>query len=138
MAKRGPKGVQIDWDAFDKLCQIQCTLSEIAGWFDCSEDTIENRVKKEKKMKFSEYYEKKSSKGKISIRRKQWQMAVAGDRTLLIWLGKQYLGQTEKTQVSGNQSAPVVISAETPEERQARIDRIDAQYQKLQILRDEK
>lgn len=32
----------------------------------------------------------------MSLRRMQYRAACAGDRTILIWLGKQYLGQRDK------------------------------------------
>ena len=31
----------------------------------------------------------------MSLRRKQYELALEGDRTMLIWLGKQHLGQSE-------------------------------------------
>ena len=94
--KRGRPRVEIDWIEFDKLCKIQCTLIEIADWFKCSIDTIENHCKSEKKVLFSEYYKKKSTGGKISLRRAQFKAANGGNITMLIWLGKQYLGQRDK------------------------------------------
>ena len=35
----------------------------------------------------------------IELRRKQFEMAMDGDVRMLIWLGKQYLGQSEKPEV---------------------------------------
>lgn len=67
----------------------------MAAWFECSPDTIERACKRENKESFAEYYAKKSLKGHISLRRKQYETAMAGNVTLLIWLGKQWLGQTE-------------------------------------------
>ena len=32
---------------------------------------------------------------KVALREKQWTMAMNGDVRMLIWLGKQYLGQKE-------------------------------------------
>ena len=90
---------EIDWHEFDKLCEIQCTLREIAAWFECSEDTIERRVEKTHGVKFAEYFDQKAVTGKISLRRKQFQVAMGGDRVMLIWLGKQLLNQTEKQHV---------------------------------------
>jgi len=86
--------VEINWVDFDKLCALQCTQVEIAEWFDCSIDTIARAVKREHKEGFAEYYKKKSSKGKISLRRYQWEMAKK-NTTMAIWLGKQYLGQRD-------------------------------------------
>jgi hypothetical protein len=77
---------------------MQCTLSEIAAWFDVSDETIERAVIREQKMKFKEYFDKKRRKGHISLRRKQMQVAESGNVSMLIWLGKQYLGQTEKVE----------------------------------------
>lgn len=99
MAKRGPKIIQMDWVEFDKLCTLQCTLKEIASWFDCSEDTIERRVKEHSGMKFADYYAQKKGKGKIALRRAMMQNALNGNSTMQIWLSKQYLGMTDKIEI---------------------------------------
>lgn len=87
---------QIDKDHFEKLCGIMCTLDDISGWFDCSPDTIERWCKKTYQETFADVYKKKSSNGKVSLRRKQYEIAMQGNVTLLIWLGKQHLGQMDK------------------------------------------
>ena len=98
MAKVGRPQISIDWAMFDKLCAIQCSQREIAAWFNCSEDTIDRAVTREKKMGFAEYFEQKRSPGKIAIRRKQYEVAMNGSVPMLIWLGKQWLGQSEKVE----------------------------------------
>lgn len=35
--------------------------------------------------------------GRVSLRRSQWQAAQKGNAALLIWLGKQYLNQKDKS-----------------------------------------
>ena len=90
---------QIDKDQFEKLCSIQCTLSEIAGYFNCCEDTIENWCKRTYKEGFSDIYAKKRGIGKISLRRSQFRMAETNP-SMAIWLGKQYLGQRETQEVA--------------------------------------
>lgn len=77
---------------------MQCTLREIAAWFDVSIDTIERACIREKKMQFAEYFDKKRRRGLISLRRKQMDVALSGNTTMLIWLGKQYLDQSEKVE----------------------------------------
>lgn len=118
MAKRGPKIKTVNWTEFDKLCALQCSLREIAGWFNVSEDTIENIVKREKGIKFSEYFAQKKSHGKIALRRKQYETAMSGSVPLLIWLGKQYLGQSEKVERPDeeNKTRPVRLIIENPKE----------------------
>jgi hypothetical protein len=85
----------IDQVQFEKLCSILCTLEDIAGFFDCSPDTIENWCKKTYKETFSETYKRKSAVGRVSLRRKQFEIAMTGNTTMLVWLGKQQLGQRD-------------------------------------------
>lgn len=97
MARRsGRPKIEISKIEFEKLCSIQCTEEEIAGWFGCSEETIRRFCKREYKEQFCEVYKKLSSKGKISLRRTQFRIAESGNPAMAIWLGKQYLGQTDK------------------------------------------
>ena len=98
MAKRGPKGVNISTNEFEKLCGLQCTLKEIASWFRCSEDTIENWCKRTYGRKFSEVYKEKKGMGLISLRRMQWRLAEKSP-AMAIFLGKNLLGQVDKPQV---------------------------------------
>jgi hypothetical protein len=116
MGIMGRPKIEIDWEEFDKLCFIQCTLSEIAGWFDCSEDTIERRVKEKYDCTFAERYVKRSSKGKISLRRKQFQTAEGGNPTMQIWLGKQYLDQKDKHENDNKGSINIQMSHPDPGE----------------------
>lgn len=91
---RGRPRIHIDKDEFEKLCGIQATLVEIAGWFYCSEDTIERWCKRTYKESFAEIYKKYSAGGKISVRRAQFKLANKS-AAMAIWLGKQYLGQKD-------------------------------------------
>jgi len=93
--KVGRPPIEIDWEEFDKLLLIHATLREVAGWFNCSEDTIERLVLKKFGMNFADYKDQKGAKGKISIRRKQFQTAMDGNIAMLIWLGKNWLGQSD-------------------------------------------
>ena len=103
MAKKKSTGrprIEIDKEQFEKLCAIQATEEEIAGWFKCSQETIRRYCKKEYGEQFCEVYKRLSSGGKISLRRTQFRIAEAGNATMAIWLGKQYLGQTDKQDLS--------------------------------------
>lgn len=96
-SKPGPKPKIIDWDMFDKLCEIQCTQSEIAHCFDISVDTLQRRIAEEKG-DFAAYYEQKKDAGKRSLRRKMFEVASTGNVTMLIWLSKNWLNFTDKTE----------------------------------------
>jgi hypothetical protein len=95
MAKMGRPRIEIDKAMFEKLCSIMCTLTDIAGFFDCSVDTIENWCKRIYGETFSETYKKKCAPGKVSLRRKQFETAMKGSVPMLIFLGKQHLGQRD-------------------------------------------
>lgn len=86
---------EIAQDQFEKLCGLQCTLDEIAGFFNCSSDTIERWCKKTYKDNFAEVLKKHSHAGKISLRRAQFKLAEKS-AAMAIWLGKQYLGQRDR------------------------------------------
>lgn len=99
--KKNPKGagaqtIVIDWVQVDSMCKIQCTGEEIASVLDIHYDTLEAACKREKKCNFSEYIGQKKLGGKASLRRNQWKLAQDGNATMLIFLGKNMLGQTDK------------------------------------------
>jgi hypothetical protein len=89
--------IPIDWAVVEELCQIQCTISEMASVCRVSVDTLERACVREQDMTIAEYFKQKSEGGKTSLRRSQWQKAVTEQNpTLLIWLGKQYLNQVDQ------------------------------------------
>ena len=88
-----PKFV-IDWDIFDNLCFIQCTLKEITQVLRCSEDTIERRVKQEKGMSFADYYQQKKGLGKLHLRRLMMRQAEKNP-AIVIFMAKNHLGMRD-------------------------------------------
>lgn len=106
--------VEIDMDLLRELVKIQCTAEECAGVLGASEDTIDRRLKEEGFGGFADFYKKHSDEGKASLRRAQWKAAQDGNPTMLVWLGKQMLGQRDKQEIehSGGVSITVVDSFE--------------------------
>lgn len=131
----------IDWTAVEKLCYLQCTLAEIAGYLECDEKTLETACKRDQKQGFSDYYKSKAAGGKMSLRRLQWRNAEAGNVTMQIWLGKQMLGQRDKTdtEITGKDGGPISIhsntdlSAYTTEE----LEQINAIHEAANARRDQ-
>ena len=85
---------EINQKQFENLCGLQCTKSEICAWFDVTDKTLESWCKRTYKAGFSEIFSQKRGKGKISLRRYQFQLAEK-NANMAIWLGKQYLNQKE-------------------------------------------
>lgn len=88
----------IDWDAFDKLAGLQCSASEMAFFFGCHHDALNDACKRTHGCTLGEYRATRSHSGRIALRRKQFEVALEGNPTMLIWLGKQMLGQADKAE----------------------------------------
>lgn len=98
--KRGRPLIELDKHQFETLCGMQCTQQEIADFFNINVDTVNAWCKRTYDGQlFSEVYNKMSSRGKISLRRTQWKQAEKSTR-MSIWLGKQYLGQSDKMETT--------------------------------------
>jgi len=94
----GRPNIEFNWEEMEKLCIIQATCREIALWFQCHEDTVERAVKKKFGINFAQWVAQKHVKGKVSLRRRQHEVAHNGSVAMLIWLGKQHLGQADKSE----------------------------------------
>ena len=88
---------EIDKIEFEKLCGLQCTKEEMCGWFGITDKTLESWCKRTYKKGFSEIFSEKRGKGKISLRRTQFKLAEKSP-AMAIFLGKNYLGQSDKIQ----------------------------------------
>lgn len=108
--KMGRPRIVINFDLIDKLAESFCNCDEIvealnAAGTKCSYDTVERRVKKAKNKTFAEYVkQKREGVAKPKLRKAQLEAAYKGNPTLLIWLGKQYLRQSDTPQNEGDDS----------------------------------
>jgi hypothetical protein len=87
MAKSGRPKIELDQRQLRELASIHCTMKEIAQVMGCSVDTLDRN--------YAEVIKQGQEEGKSSLRRAQFKYALAGNSGLLIWLGKQWLGQKE-------------------------------------------
>ena len=67
--------IEIDKKQFEKLCGLQCTKEDIAGFFDVSEDTIDRFCKREYKESFAAVFSKKRRIGLVSLRKSGFDLA---------------------------------------------------------------
>lgn len=98
--KGGRPKKEIDYNLVENLCKLQCTGEEIASALNIDYKTLNLRINDKYKMGFSQYYKKASAGGKMSLRRKQMEVAMSGNVSMLIWLGKQYLGQSDHQEIN--------------------------------------
>lgn len=87
----------VDWITLEKLVGFQCTGEECASVLRMDYEVLNNHIKRKYKYGFQEYLKKKGGLGRASLRRRQFKMA-ENNVSMAIWLGKQYLGQTDKVE----------------------------------------
>ena len=99
--KTGRPRIEVDMGMVERLAQIMCTEDEIAAVMAIDKSTLRRQPT------FDEVYKKGREVGKSSLRRTQWKIA-QNNAAMAIWLGKQYLGQTDKVEAVGVQPVTVV------------------------------
>jgi len=85
--KAGRPKKKVDTDLLYKLAQIHCTMREMVDILGVSEDTL--------KRNYAGIIDKGKAEGKMRLRRKQIEVAMKGNAVMLIFLGKQMLGQSD-------------------------------------------
>jgi hypothetical protein len=98
---------EIDYKKLDAMCAIQCTGEECAAILDVSYEHLNNTIKKDGFGGFLDYFKKKSAGGKMSLRRKQYDLASSGNATMQIWLGKQWLKQSDTIAENNTKTSPI-------------------------------
>lgn len=78
---------EIDEELLYKLAVIHCTMQEMVDIIGVSEDTLKRR--------YAGIIAKGKAEGKQRLRRKQVEVAMSGNAVMLIWLGKNLLGQSD-------------------------------------------
>lgn len=86
---------EFDKQAFEGLCQIQCTVNEIEKILHTDQRILDNWCKREYEGdSFNTIYKRFAEGGKASIRRNQLALSKKS-AAMAIWLGKIYLGQRD-------------------------------------------
>lgn len=99
--KTGRPLAVVDPRLVEQLASIGCSLPEMAAACNCSQDTLERR--------FADEIKKGKENGKTRLRKKQIEVALGGNVVMLIWLGKNMLGQSDamRTELSGPNGGPI-------------------------------
>jgi hypothetical protein len=82
-----------------ELCKIACTTSEIATITHIDEDTLI--------LEYSDIINEGIANAKMSLRRVQMEAALSGNTKMMELLGKNMLGQSDKTEVNQTVSGQV-------------------------------
>lgn len=91
--------IEIDWKKVDNFLKAQCDGAAIAGILGIHPDTLYKACEVAHKMGFSAYAALKKSEGRELLRAKMYEEAFKGDKTMLVWLSKQYLGFSDTQKI---------------------------------------
>ena len=101
---RGNRKRIVNPDDVYKLAALGCTNKEICTWFDIhNKDTLQYT--------FGDVIEKGREDLKMRLRQAQLKLALGGNAVMLIWLGKQILGQQDQPTTS-EATAPLPFNDE--------------------------
>jgi DNA-binding CsgD family transcriptional regulator len=92
----------IDWAKVDRMLEAGCSGLEVAATLGIHPDTLYMACQRDHKTGFSDYSAIKRASGDRLLKVKQFEVAMTGDKTMLVWLGKQRLGQSEKSEVKND------------------------------------
>lgn len=95
----GRRAKDLDFDLVVKMRMAGCPDTEIAAELNIDVKTLTNKLKQDPL--FAAVYERADDRGRSILRRRQFVKAVDGDNTMLIWLGKNRLGQKDRIEDTG-------------------------------------
>lgn len=112
--KGGRPRIELTNEKYEQLkamARIQCTADECCDVLGMDDNTLDRRLKERGYGGFGDFFKRYGSEGKSSLRREQWKAAMAGNPTMLIWMGKQMLGQKDRqdTTIGGDPDAPLQV-----------------------------
>lgn len=110
-AKPGPKKLPIDWETVKRQCAAGASGQSIAHELGIAGDTLYIRCQEDNGLDFSEFKRLHMSRGNDLLAMKQFELAMKGDKALLIWLGKNRLGQRDRQEFvnPAGEAIPVVM-----------------------------
>ena len=102
----------IDWKELHALLQFKVSLRFCADYIGVSIDTIRRRIKEEHGMTFGEYHELKMERTATKLQQKAIEMALAGDRTLMIFCLKNLAKWADKVDETTTQKIQVIVDGQ--------------------------
>lgn len=113
MGERGPQPGEggrpptpIDIEIVRRTAAIGCTMEEVAAVLGVPRRTLYDRMEQDPEIQRA--LDEGRAEGRVTLRRLQWKQAHEGNPTMLIWLGKQLLGQRDKHDVTADETISIV------------------------------
>jgi hypothetical protein len=117
----GRNNIVVPPQEVEDLAALGCKDMEIAQWFGINDNTL--------RYQFSEELTKGRENLKQSLRRAQLKAALGGNVVMLIWLGKNILGQSESPQSTQAEVLPFTDDEldEVKEQLEDELEELDKQ-----------
>lgn len=103
----GRPKAKIDWKKVDNMLIAGCTGTEVAANIGVHPETLYDACQEEYKTHFSEYSRQKKEKGFTMLKQKRFQIAMTGDNSMIMFLSKVMMGESEKQTVEVNAKTEV-------------------------------
>lgn len=100
---------EIDWKELNALLQFKVTLKFVCDYINVSERTLQRRIEEEHGMSFSEYHGLRMNRTGVKLQQKAIEMALAGDRTMLIFSLKNIANWSDKNQIINEAKGRLII-----------------------------
>jgi len=89
---------------FDGWAQLDALIMWANKTYCCevlsvNEKTLTARIQEKYGLSFYDYKDQKKEAMRVNLRKKQYDVAMAGNVSMLIWLGKNELNQTDRQEV---------------------------------------
>lgn len=117
--------MQLVWE----LAEIHCSESEIAHALDFGYKTWLQY--KEEHPEIQPFMDKAGAQGAAHLRRAQWDAAMHGNTTMMVWLGRAVLNQNQDVKANQN-GTPNQLADISPEARQRLLELRDSIYNQQQ------
>lgn len=98
-----------DFVQLEKLASIHCTRNEAAHIIGVDDETMVRNLKEKYGIGWEDFFAAFSSNGKVSLRRRQYEQAEKGNIPMLIWLGKNILGQKDTSEAHHKLEIPEAV-----------------------------
>jgi hypothetical protein len=126
----GRKKATVNWEIAAAMCRAGSFSTAICQRLGISESVLIKYCRTDNQMTFDQFRRMHFAAGNDTLHMKQYQLASEGDKTMLVWLGKNRLGQKDKIDHSTmdrplNQPVFNVISLEQKQDVENVIQKAD-------------
>lgn len=99
----------IDWDRVIKMTMAGASGASIAHELGLKPDLLYDRVQTDHGLDFSTFQTIHRMRGDDMLKLKQFELAMKGDKSMLIWLGKNRLKQRDRQEFTTEGGAPIPV-----------------------------